>query len=96
MKCGYCGSRVANPNATQCPICGEHFGAQVVHIDQAKMKTHFAAAAMCLRCNHRWFGLMTKETNIFKLECPSCEYTESFATLLPPEYLEEHVPKVDK
>lgn len=60
----------------------------------------FAALAMCVAekyddvemdtrlCLHRWVAGVPKNTSLFKLECPECHAQDSFATILPSEYLE--------
>jgi hypothetical protein len=50
----------------------------------------YAVAAMCLICNRRWLGKVTPTTSLFKLECPDCGAQDSFASMLPDEYLAEH------
>ena len=51
---------------------------------------HFNVWAMCLPCSHRWIGVVHFSTSLFKLECPSCGAQESFASIIPGEYLEAH------
>lgn len=55
----------------------------------------FAALAMCVEvkhdghmCLHRWVAGVPKNTSLFKLECPECHAQDSFATILPSEYME--------
>lgn len=47
----------------------------------------FAALAMCLSCQKRWVAGVPAETSLFKLECPACHVQDSFASILPSEYL---------
>lgn len=49
----------------------------------------FAALAMCLDCDKRWVAGVPKETSLFKLECPNCHEQNSFASILPSEYLND-------
>lgn len=51
---------------------------------------HFNVWAMCLPCSHRWIGVVHFETSLFSLECPSCGAQESFASIIPRDYLEAH------
>jgi len=59
-------------------------------IDINKNEPHFTIMALCLLCDKRWIGLVTKRTNLFGLECPRCGMKESFASFIPQKYLEEH------
>lgn len=61
----------------------------------------FAALAICMSekwdglgeyqgiCGHRWVAGIPKDTSLFKLECPSCHEQNSFASILPNEYLSD-------
>jgi hypothetical protein len=49
----------------------------------------FTALAMCLECQKRWVAGVPKETSLFRLECPECHKQNSFASILPSEYLSE-------
>lgn len=49
----------------------------------------FAALALCMECKHRWVAGVPKETSLFGLECPTCKVQNSFASILPSEYLSE-------
>lgn len=61
----------------------------------------FAALAMCMNveyddiefdtstCGYRWVAGVPKDTSLFKLECPRCGAQNSFASVLPSEYLSE-------
>lgn len=65
------------------------------HIKEAADKRrdkeqHFNVLAICLPCSHRWIGVVHFETPLFKLECPSCGAQESFASIVPKEFLEAH------
>lgn len=69
--------------------------------DYRKGEYLFAALAICMSekwdafgvyqgmCGQRWIVGVTKETSLFKLECPSCHVQDSFASILPSEYLGE-------
>lgn len=46
----------------------------------------FLAAAMCLVCGNKWVAKFPANTAIFKLECPECHETDSFASVLPDSY----------
>lgn len=59
----------------------------VVDININKRIYLFAALAMCLSCQYRWVAGVPKDTSLFKLECPSCHEQNSFASVLPSEYL---------
>jgi hypothetical protein len=49
----------------------------------------FSALAMCLDCKKRWVAGVPAETSLFMLECPECHEQNSFASILPSEYLGE-------
>ena len=60
----------------------------------------FCALAMCVAlrfphepgdelCLHRWVAGVPKDTSLFMLECPRCHAHNSFASILPSEYLHE-------
>lgn len=51
----------------------------------------FTVLAMCCAhpCNFRWVAGVPKETSLFRLECPNCHAQDSFASILPGEYLHE-------
>lgn len=44
--------------------------------------------AMCVACQHRWYGLVYLGTSLLGLTCPECGEEQSFATFLPEGYLE--------
>lgn len=59
----------------------------------------FAALAMCMAwrypyeeseelCLNRWVAGVPKDTSLFRLQCPKCGGQNSFATVLPSEYME--------
>lgn len=48
----------------------------------------FAVLAMCLDCENRWIGIVNHDTPLFELECGGCHHRNSFASVLPDEYLE--------
>lgn len=48
----------------------------------------FNASALCLACKTRWIATISEQTALFQLECPSCKCTESFASVLPQEYMD--------
>lgn len=52
-----------------------------------KNKKWVVAAVLCTDCTTRWIGNFTVDTPLFKLECPGCGGTESFASILPDDYL---------
>jgi len=45
---------------------------------------------LCLPCLHRWIGAVTKGTALTSLECPRCGKSNSFASFLPADYIDEH------
>jgi hypothetical protein len=49
---------------------------------------HFAVMALCVPCSHRWIGVVSVATSLFKLECPSCRACDSFGAVIPHEYSE--------
>lgn len=61
----------------------------------------FAALAMCVEqvagevCFHRWIAGVPKDTSLFRLECPGCGAQNSFASILPSEYLGEFIGERD-
>ncbi len=62
----------------------------VINMDDRRPKEYlFAALAICLSCQHRWVAGVPKNTSLFKLECPKCHVQDSFASVLPSEYLSE-------
>lgn len=63
--------------------------ANVISIGRKLAK--FVAFAICLICQRRWIAAVNFNTPIFKLECPSCKSRESFASIVPSEYLKESI-----
>lgn len=61
----------------------------VIEMDPRANEPHFVLAVLCVPCSHRWIGVTHHTTSLFKLECPSCGAQESFASILPPEYLNQ-------
>lgn len=60
----------------------------VINLDEYRPKEYlFCALAMCMACLHRWVAGVPAETSLFKLECPTCGEQDSFASVLPSEYL---------
>lgn len=51
---------------------------------------HFNIWALCLKCSKRWIGTVHYMTSLFTLECPECKSCDSFAAVIPGEYLEAH------
>lgn len=49
----------------------------------------FNAAAFCIHCRTRWIATISEKTALFNLECPSCKETDSFASVLPQEYMDK-------
>ena len=50
----------------------------------------FACLTMFLGCCTRWVaGIVDNQTSLFSLECPKCHECNSFATIIPPEYMGE-------
>jgi hypothetical protein len=49
----------------------------------------FGVLAMCLHCNERWVDGAKKDQSLFKLDCPNCGERNSFASIVPAEYLKE-------
>lgn len=47
----------------------------------------FAALAMCMECQYKWIAHIPPSTSLFKLECPQCGEQDSFASVLPMEYI---------
>lgn len=73
---------------------------KVINLDDFRSGEYlFAALAVCMSekwsafgeykgmCLHRWVAGVPKETSLFRLECPSCKCQDSFASILPSEYL---------
>lgn len=61
---------------------------KVVELDDFRTKEYlFCALAMCMSCLHRWVAGIPAETSLFGLECPLCGEEDSFASVLPSEYL---------
>jgi hypothetical protein len=58
-------------------------------IDIQSKAQHYVAFAMCLPCARRWIASVTALNSLFHLECPSCRAQDSFASLVPQEYLNE-------
>lgn len=68
---------------------------KVVSISELKQRRedrepHFNVWAMCLPCSHRWIGTVHYKTSLFSLLCPECGSEESFASIIPNEYLLAH------
>jgi hypothetical protein len=61
----------------------------VIDLDDFRKVYLFSALALCLSCQKRWTAGVPKDTSLFKLECPDCHDQNSFASILPSEYLEE-------
>lgn len=64
-------------------------------LDFPKKGDHFPVCALCLVCFHKWIGLISSKTSLFKLECPNCHNMDSFASFVTEEYLREFLPKGD-
>lgn len=63
--------------------------------EDAKPKYIFTAMAICLAesdlgmpCFYRWIAGVEPMTSLFRLECPQCHAQDSFAAVVPSEYLE--------
>lgn len=68
---------------------------KIANLDDYRKDQLFAALAICLEllpnhgyCMYRWVAGVPKGTSLFKLECPRCGCQNSFASILPSEYLE--------
>ena len=73
---------------------------KIINLDDYRKDNLFAVLALCLEasenesmdylepCFHRWVAGVPKKTSLFKLECPSCGAQNSFASILPSEYLD--------
>lgn len=48
---------------------------------------HFNVHAICLMCKHKWIGVVHYATSLFTLECSKCKACDSFASIIPDEYL---------
>lgn len=76
----------------------------VINLDDHRKEYLFAALAICMSekfdvdalglsrpkgiCGYRWIAGVPKDTSLFMLECPSCKCQDSFASILPSEYME--------
>lgn len=49
---------------------------------------YFNVLAMCLPCSHRWITTVERKISLFKLLCPECQATDSFATFIPDEFID--------
>ena len=47
---------------------------------------YFNVLAMCLSCKNKWIGTVEARVSLFKLQCPACKATDSFASFIPEEY----------
>ena len=67
---------------------------EVINLDDYRGDYLFAALAICLNiehgvyCHHRWIAGVPKKTSLFMLECPQCKSMDSFASLIPWDYLD--------
>ena len=52
-------------------------------------KLWFASFALCLLCKSTWIAHHTADTPLNSLECPICFKQDSFASVLPDEYVDE-------
>lgn len=52
------------------------------------MMTHFNVFALCLECKKRWIGTVEVKASLFELECPECHKQNSFASIIPDEYVD--------
>ena len=62
---------------------------EVVSLEDYKTskEPHFSALVFCIGCGHKWIGTVPQSVNLFKLECSGCGTQNSFASILPTEYL---------
>lgn len=47
----------------------------------------FACLAMCMICSHKWIEGIEAQQSLFTLKCPICDEEDSFASILPQEYM---------
>lgn len=60
----------------------------VIDLDDYRTRDGFVAVAMCCTCMHKWIGFIEVRTSLFNLECPECGVQDSYAAILPSEYVE--------
>lgn len=50
--------------------------------------------ALCIPCHYRWLAFVNlKRVSLFSLECPECHHANSFASIVPPQLVEQLVPE---
>jgi hypothetical protein len=59
-------------------------------IDITQNEPHFNVLAVCLNCLNKWIGTVHYKIGLFTLECPKCGEQDSFASVLPHEYIDTH------
>ncbi len=53
-----------------------------------KVGPWFNVLAVCFGCLNRWIGTVEAKVALHRLECPTCGAFDSFASILPHDYLE--------
>lgn len=56
----------------------------------------FVAMALCLECLHKWVATVPEDVRLYSLECPKCKKKNSFASVLPEEFLNASASKDKK
>lgn len=57
--------------------------------EEINARPHFNVLAMCLECCSQWIGTVDAEVSLFRLECYKCKECNSFASFIPPDYMEQ-------